>query len=263
MGSTTRPSSNTLQRNPRCKARYYYGFDAPHSVSAPKVIIIYEYSSLSDSTRAQQSLVSIEVQSIRTSVAGVLTSSPTDIIDPPTGAADETASENPNTGVGQLRSGHSFLTIEASLFRTQKCNPLCLCRCHVTSIINTPTSISRIIGSMFIGYFGPPILPSRTCTETTCLRQSSILIKINYYFPRWFAARMISFCSFWSSLDDYRMSVKTPRLRHWSDEIFMLVIKGNLSRVQTLFTNSMASPFDVDITDGASLLYVCMSTRDF
>lgn len=67
---------------------------------------------------------------------------------------------------------------------------------------------------------------------------------------------MVAVHSFWSSLEDYRLSVKTLRLRPGNEEIFACARTGNVSRAKILFANSSANPFDVETRFGDSLLHV-------
>lgn len=184
----------------------------------------------------------------------MLFSSLHDILDRKPGALKDDAKEAEN---GNIRmQGSEFLSMETSLSRTNVCNARCICLCHNRLTTITSDSMNQILGTLFVGYAGLPIFPKSNCTETTCIRHSSVLLTISYYFPRWFAARMIAFQYSWTSLNKYRLNIKTPRTRSDSEHVFIYAMTGNISQVQAVFANSLASPFDMIQTSGHSLLHV-------
>lgn len=70
---------------------------------------------------------------------------------------------------------------------------------------------------------------------------------------------MVAIQSSWSLLDDCRLSIKTPRLVSPAADIFLYAGTGNISRVQKLFADQVASPFDVVADYGTSALHVCFA----
>lgn len=148
------------------------------------------------------------------------------------------------------------LRVETSVQRS--CTGFCKCTCHRPTTLSSPKWLRGLIGLLFIGYSGIP-LPnrnSRPCSENLCRKNSSSLLKVNYYFPPWFLSRMIALRDRWTPTDSHMLTVRTPRVVH-NLPLFVAVQEGNLAQIQMLFAQGKASPFDVDL-DGISALIVSM-----
>lgn len=210
----------------------------------------------SNNSRTQQSLILQDVKNI-TFDSSRLVSSLRSTTGQQIGTVTDAVQEAHDTG-DTVSLSTQLLIKETSLLRTNGCKASCMCCCHTRSIASTPDVMSQITGTLFVGYFGLPFFNVCKCTETTCSRQSLALVSLNYYFPRWFAARMMTLQSSWTCLNDYRLTIKTPRLRSRTEHIFTYIESGNVSRVQALFAGGLASPFDVLEGNGYSLLHVCV-----
>jgi len=136
-------------------------------------------------------------------------------------------------------------TVQVRTSVQQNCSPLCMCICHRESRLRTPDWINSIIGKLFLGYSGVPLIGSQRCTEIACCGNGTSLLKIDYYFPLWFLQRMITFRRQNSLLEENQISVRTPRVIPLTNQIFNFCYSGDVDAVRSLFTRKLASPFDV------------------
>lgn len=75
----------------------------------------------------------------------------------------------------------------------QSCTGLCKCNCHQSKNLSSPPWLRGLIGLLFIGYTGSPILNRNLpCSERLCQKNSSSLLIVKYYFPSCFLSRMIT-----------------------------------------------------------------------
>lgn len=142
--------------------------------------------------------------------------------------------------------------------------PSCLCRCHYSSQFQTPPWLRDVIGLLSVGYSGLPLVgkPACTetaCTETACRRRRSTLLKVNYFFPSWLLHRMVVYRYRWDPATSQVITVRTPRLVPIGASVFKTASDGNLELLKSLFSQGLASPFDVNL-DGTSTLKASLNT---
>lgn len=138
------------------------------------------------------------------------------------------------------------------------CRPHCMCSCHRQSRCQSPPWLEHFLGQFFLGYSGTtPFWNRGMCNEALCNREQSTLLEINYSFPGWFLKRLVTIREYSSPFDGHVISFRAPRVISWLSEAPVHASRGNIARLQTLFSKGLASPFDVG-DDGRSLLHVCM-----
>lgn len=152
--------------------------------------------------------------------------------------------------IAQLFPKHTPITRDSILHAQTSlqisCDPLCMCRCHHSINIQTPTWLKGLLGLLFFGYSGSPLLPRGSCDQKACRKQSSSILKVDYYFPSWLIHRMIVLRNQTTPRDGHMLTVRTPRVVDNLSEIFNACKYGNMDRVRCLFAEGLASPFDVD-----------------
>lgn len=153
------------------------------------------------------------------------------------------------------RSSRPIFRVRTALRKS--CHRSCKCQCHKRTSLSSPRWMKDIIGLMFIDYSGKPILGTQACNEKLCRQQENSLLKINYYFPWWFLRRMIIFRDYSTSLlaGEHMISVRTPRIVDPFSDVIVMAQTGNVSLMQALFSQNLASPFDTT-PKGESLLHV-------
>ena len=137
-----------------------------------------------------------------------------------------------------------------------QCPRSCFRQCHTYSQWSSPQRrFKEVIGALFIGYSRTSTL-APTCDRTSCSRHEKSLITVLYVFPSWILQRILFILLCFTRRDGPIMSLRTVRIRDRSDGIFFWAEEGNLTKIQTLFKNGEASPFDVTATNQLSLLTV-------
>lgn len=129
----------------------------------------------------------------------------------------------------------------------------CRCSCHAPQRSSTPAVLDSLLGRLFVGYAGLPIL-SRSCDDTKCQRSRARRISVEYWFP----------LSFWSTIVRMQvgfqpnvgpaMQLDTLRRIPDSAQCIDLALNGDVDGLKHLFGQGLASPRDVSTTRGYSLL---------
>jgi hypothetical protein len=161
--------------------------------------------------------------------------------------------------LGLSLAASSTIRVQTSVYESKKCGPgLCGCQCHKVSRYQHHPYVAALLGSLFVGYSGVPLLSQRKCNLKSCLRQKGGFIKATYYFPTWLPgfSRMLAFMDKWNSLEGHEFSLKMPQVVPSSAEIFVLAQKGNVKGMQMLFSGGKASLHDVSAGEGRSALHV-------
>lgn len=143
---------------------------------------------------------------------------------------------------------------ESVLVHRSVCNRACVCACHGSSTVKSPDSLSRILGSLFIGYAGvvSPLNPTK-CSRKGCKKRSELSVK--YYFPRWFVSGMISLAL--SSLMTGRVDISlafNPVLA-WNSNVFLFA-ESNLEGLSDIIKKDPWLVKGVDCFFGWNLLRV-------
>lgn len=62
------------------------------------------------------------------------------------------------------------------------CRPGCHCACHASRTSATPAFVDRVLGKLFIGYTGLPLLSTK-CDVEECKRSQVAHVEFEYWFP--------------------------------------------------------------------------------
>lgn len=149
-----------------------------------------------------------------------------------------------------------FTVMRMQFLRQRKCDVLCKCRCHTYARASTPDSLQSVVGKLFIGYSGLPAL-TPACTNDTCLRTSEGFLQVNYYFPRWFLARIVHVgVGFNRRSTIPKMTLRVLHVRDTFEDIFISARFNDVESVEYQLTTGRASVFDVTEDSGHSPLHV-------
>lgn len=141
--------------------------------------------------------------------------------------------------------------------RRSRCKSSCDCACHSRSQYQTSPAFKRLLGVLFLGYVGPPLLAS-DCSDETCRRHSTRSLKIIYCFPQWFLARAVHIVATMTYSGSPVFGLQVRRRIEWGgkDGILRLALTGNTQGVKHLLVSKEASLTDVDPNHGRSALHV-------
>ena len=141
------------------------------------------------------------------------------------------------------------------------CQPSCPCICHSPQRSTTPRFVDRVLGQLFVGYAGLPVL-NKHCDIDLCQKAQIPYISVEYWFP-------LGFC--WSQIIQLqlayqpnvgpRLQLSTLRRVPDSAQCVNFALEGNIEGLKNLFSHGSASPRDVSSTRGYSLLRVCISAH--
>lgn len=168
-----------------------------------------------------------------------------------------------------LPSGTNKLTSEAQAIgvRVRRnigpvCRPNCTCTCHLEHTSNTSGYLDRILGRLFVGYSGLPLLNTR-CDVEKCQRSQSPSVSAEYWFPLGFCWSQIIRLEFgYQSQIGPQFGLTTLRRVPDSAQCVKFALEGDVDGLKGLFRHGMASPKDVSSTRGYSLLRVSRHSQN-
>lgn len=138
------------------------------------------------------------------------------------------------------------------------CRPACSCNCHIERKSSTYGYFDRVIGRLFLGYSGLPLLNS-PCDAAGCLKSQTSYVSAEYWFPSGF---------FWSQIVRLKLGYQSHIGPQWelttlrrvpdSAQCVRFALEGDILGLKGLFQHGLASPRDVSSTRGYSLLRVFM-----
>ena len=170
--------------------------------------------------------------------------------------ARDLASSATRTSFGTQTKGH--YSIQAStVTRGTRCSGYCVCICHQRSKTHSSPSLNRFFGTLFVGYTGVPRIVS-PCDTRTCTQRSSLAVVVTYVFPKWFLARAMVLMMGLSSFKGPQLNIAFPRLVDNDSLLFDYIRQDDLTGVKRLFSQRIASPFDMDHRSGYTALMVSL-----
>jgi hypothetical protein len=139
------------------------------------------------------------------------------------------------------------------------CKSWCSCCCHGQQSVKFPRAVRSILGNLFVGYSGIPVL-TPACNEKSCQKRSPPSMYVSYYFPTWFLSRVLNVTATFTSFKGPQVHLNVPRMVGWVHPLWRHAHLDDVQPIQVLFMNNLASPFDVNAY-GQSALHVSWFTR--
>ncbi|RFU26989.1 hypothetical protein B7463_g9348, partial [Scytalidium lignicola] len=151
-------------------------------------------------------------------------------------------------------SDQSFVELQAARYVDHNCDRWCKCACHMKKKWASPQVFDLVVGQLLLGYTGF-IRPHQKCSKLSCRQQSDLKTQVTYRFPSWFVALSISIMIAKRAMQTPEMLVRVLRVRPYgSTDLFRFATHGNIGKLQDLFNNGEASPWDVQ-PDGRNALH--------
>lgn len=150
------------------------------------------------------------------------------------------------------------ICIKASVFGPRICSKLCSCQCHTISHYTSPRLLYSVLGSLFVGSSGVPMLDKKKCNRAMCKSSEAARIQLSYYFPKWLIAKMVYVYVTNSMQSGPSMSLRIVRVLPDAAPIFTFARKGDILGMRSLFHQGIASPVDVADGDGRSALHMAL-----
>lgn len=146
--------------------------------------------------------------------------------------------------------------------RIATCRLGCSCSCHKEQSSTTPAFLNGILGRLFVGYSGLPIL-SPNCDSKGCWKSQTKQVSVEYWFPT----------NIWSTIVRVQMgsgfiggpSLQLDTLRRIPDasQCVDFAQNGNIRGLQHLFKHGLASPRDVSSSRGYTLLRWALYSKQY
>lgn len=124
--------------------------------------------------------------------------------------------------------------------RRRKCDARCGCRCHRNTRAHSPQMLQSVLGTLFVGYAGLPVL-TPSCNSRICQGSSEGFLQVNYYFPQWFLARILSLVIRSQNGQTPEISLRLLNVRSSYETIFQYALRGDADSIKFLLTNKKAS----------------------
>lgn len=154
-----------------------------------------------------------------------------------------------------LFSDASFSALRMRFLRRRKCDVRCRCRCHSHTRAQSPQMLQSVLGKMFVGYASLPLL-TPSCDNRRCQGSSEGYLQVNYYFPQWFLARILSLVVRFQDAQTPEVSLRMLNVRSSCESIFRYAGSGDVDSIQFLLAQEKGSVLDVTDDSGHSLLHV-------
>ena len=142
-----------------------------------------------------------------------------------------------------------------------RCMYSCVCKCHQLSVGRSPHLLNQLFGRLFFGYTGLPYI-NPPCDSKSCNRKSCSMISIVYLFPLWLLARAFTVIARLSISNGPEITIRFPRIIPNSSKIFNLAGQGKINEIYSLFQQGLASPFDIDGSNGFTALLVILHEQN-
>ena len=176
----------------------------------------------------------------------------------------DTASSLPmlydNRAEGRNSTANGFC-IRTKHFSNVSCGHCCICVCHKDRRMRTPQVLDKFIGTLFVGYSGLPVF-IQECNQQSCHSRSRPLAYVNYVFPQWFLARMVSFVGTMHASGPMA-TLRIQRTIPANAELFTFAKLGKTEELANLFKSGRASPNDVHYVSGVTALHFAVAFQRF
>ena len=156
-----------------------------------------------------------------------------------------------------LKPGTDDFVLISTSVTLERCSSFCRCSCHLNVSTRTPQYVKDVLGHLFLGYMGTLSLGGNACNYPTCHQTARTSLRFSYAFPQWAIARAICITRSWRDLRGLgaAWTIRMPRLVRWGP-IWSAIEHGDKIKILQMFKDGSASPFDINGTDGRSLLHV-------
>ncbi|KAJ5937294.1 hypothetical protein N7454_004949 [Penicillium verhagenii] len=143
--------------------------------------------------------------------------------------------------------------IQVAQYGSARCRSWCPCLCHSRKKVSLPGMTELMLGKMFLGYAGLPLL-NKKCDFPGCKRRQSPSLTMEYWFPWWFLARNVKMQLSYERNFGPQLQMTMLRRIPDSAQSIKFALQGNIEGLKYLFSQGLASPRDVSDSRGFTLL---------
>ena len=145
--------------------------------------------------------------------------------------------------------------MRAFQFQRLKCQASCRCSCHTKHNLATPGLAGYVLGRLFVGYTGLPLI-GKGCNTGSCRRKQTACVSMEYWFPPWLLSHIVKLEIAHQPSAGPQMQLTTLRRVPDTANCISFAMTGDIDGMKALFIQGLASPQDVSITRGYSLARV-------
>lgn len=146
--------------------------------------------------------------------------------------------------------------VETSSLPLNHCDRPCVCQCHRFTNLATPNALNQLIGRLFIGYVGLPLLSSNKCNRTACRRRRNQMeIRIAYLFPVWFVLRFIAL-TITKASTTFMWKLSVPVVTQTTAPMMVFTSLGDTGKIQALLGADDGCLNAIDSVANKSALHV-------
>lgn len=118
-----------------------------------------------------------------------------------------------------------------------------------------PGVMKSLLGKMFVGYSGVPVL-NKPCDFRGCKDKQNLSATIEYWFPWWLVSMNLKLQLKYTQMAEPRLQLATTRRVPDSSQSINFAMKGDIEGLKFLFSQGLASPRDASDSRGYSLIRV-------
>ncbi|GAB7365782.1 hypothetical protein MBLNU230_g7117t1 [Neophaeotheca triangularis] len=135
------------------------------------------------------------------------------------------------------------------------CRNWCPCACHVRRQANMslPGVMESLVGKLFIGYTGFPVL-NKPCDFRGCKDRQDLTATMDYWFPWWFVSMNIRMQVKCLPSSGPQLQLSTIRRVPDNSQTIAYALQGNIDGLRYLFDKGRGSPRDVSDSRGYNLV---------
>ncbi|KAI1085613.1 ankyrin repeat-containing protein [Whalleya microplaca] len=133
------------------------------------------------------------------------------------------------------------------------CHTGCPCCCHSQKRSSTPAILNKLLGRLFVGYAGLPIL-SPKCDNDECRGSRASQVSMEYWFPSTFWSTIVRMQLHYQPSAGPSLQLETLGVIPDSAQCVSFALGGNIEGLKYPFKRGLASPRDISSTRCYSLL---------
>lgn len=154
-------------------------------------------------------------------------------------------------------------TIRASISKGT-CDWRCRCQCHPRQTRESPRWLTALVGTLFYGHTGTPLLRLRPCNFAGCIQREALSCQLTYHFPRWTMKRAFTLSISYKDLVGLSASwsIGFPGTISASHNAWQCIERHQPQEFLKLLRDRQISSNNMADDDGTSLLLVCLKSTD-
>ena len=139
------------------------------------------------------------------------------------------------------------------------CRSWCPCACHAKRKLKltAPGMMENMLGKMFVGYSGLPVL-NRSCDFIGCRDRQNATATMEYWFPWWFVSMNLKMYLTYLPRMGPQIRLSTIRRVPDDSQSITFAMQGNIDGLKYLFSQGSVSPRDVSDSRGFTLMRVSL-----